>query len=443
MTRPSASAEGAALLAAALALAPGLAAAQETAAGFLARARSLEQALPPAPACQPARADGAGRVASSPLPGMVEGAARGTTGGLERRLLLVTSAEDADPHRPEPGSLRWAVETARAEGGGWISFAPALEGVTIRLGTTLRLPSDTTLDGGCARVTLLGPARSNLLLLRDVGNVIVARLSLTKEPYLDLKSQSGDAIGLMGATDRVAILHNALARCGDGCVDIVRRGPEPQPMRVTVAFNRFADHNKVMLIGTLTCNIDRAAPGCDRPLAALDGPMRPNMRITLQANVFEGTSQRHPKVVSHAAVHAVNNLVALSATTYADGRASAVYGAAAASGGLLLAEGDILLGDGLRPRIGIGPISATREGPEREGEQDGAVAVERSVGIGGARLVPAEPALAEAARTEVSALDPRRDPARLAACLLRLAGPAGASLSWPAACESGQARAAR
>jgi pectate lyase len=432
----------AALLLGALAAWPfAVAAAPDMPAAFLAQARSRAAAFPvAASACGPATAGAGGLVSEDPRPLRVEGEAGGVTGGLGRPLFLVTSAEDPDTgrSRPEPGTLRAAVEGAR-RGGGWIAFDPRLDGSTLRLSAPLRVPSDTTIDGGCGGVTISAAPRTTSLLIANAGNIVIRGLRFTKDAYIDTVDRANDAIGLTGRFDRVAILHNAFTRCGDGCLDIVSKDPQNAPSRVTVAFNHFANHNKVILIGTLTCYVDRAAPGCDDPLANLSGPMTPFLRVTLQANVFEDTAQRQPKVVTNAFVHSVNNLIVLGATRYPNGRDSAVYAGAAASGGVLAAEGDIVVNPTSHPRLGAGPVSALRGADGEARETDGSVAVRGNVGIGAVRVLEHRPEIARALRPDaVGLVDASADPVGLAACLLRVAGPRGATLAWPAACRAGR-----
>ena len=186
--------------------------AEDDPAQFMAAVRA-KAAAQPAPACPP-QPDAAGVVRSSTLPGKGVGEAAGTTGGLSHPLLLVTSTEDTSARNPARGTLRWAVAEARQAGGGWIAFAPGLAGQVIRVASTLRIPSNTTVDGGCG-VTLLAPARVTTLLVQDETNVILSGLTFAKEAYDDVEDRTGDAIGLAGHFDQVAILHNAFSRCGE------------------------------------------------------------------------------------------------------------------------------------------------------------------------------------------------------------------------------------
>jgi pectate lyase len=390
-------------------------------------------------ACTPGLARGADGLASgSPLIGQISGAASGTTGGLGHPVLTVTTAEEGKPRKAPAGSLRWAVERAAASGGAWIQFDPSLKGSRIRLEHTLDVPSNTTIDGGCGGVEVYGPPRITLMTLTGADNVIISGLSFTKEDYDDKLDKTGDALGLTDELGRIAILHNAFRRCGDGCVDIVRKDRFASTSRVTVAFNRFSHHNKVMLIGTLTCYKDKVAAGCDAPLDRLKDELEPKVEVTVLGNVFEQTSQRHPKVVSNAKVRLVNNVMEFAATPYSSGEDSAVYGAAAGTGGLLWAEGNIFADSAGEDRIGAGPITVVRSATGGGTERDGAVKVRDNAGLGGVGVAENRPDLVEnAAFAPVAGLPlASHPPASLAACLYLFAGPQGASARWPDVCAA-------
>jgi pectate lyase len=402
---------------------------------FLEQAEAAAARLAVPAACGRVQADADGRVRRHPLPARIAGAAAGTTGGLGHRLLLVDSAEDTRDART--GTLRWSVTTARREGGGWIAFAPAPADRTIRLGAGLRLPPNTTIDGGCGGIVLHAAARETTLLVTDATNVIISGLAFTKSGYAEPEDRIGDAIGLRDRFDRVAILNNVFTRCGDGCIDVVRGQLSAETARVTVAFNRIATHNKAMLVGTLACTAQRGPPACARPLEHLGDTLRPTIRLTLVGNVFLHTSQRHPKVVAGAFVHSVNNLIVLGTTRYSDGRESATYGAGTADGGMIASEGDILVNPTPRPRLGLGPV------PARGEAADGVVASGGTVSVGAVRIVQHAPALAWAELAAEAAppisLDALHDPVRVAGCLLRHAGPPGAASAWPRSCAESAA----
>ncbi|WP_376092716.1 hypothetical protein ACE7GA_24180 [Roseomonas sp. CCTCC AB2023176] len=317
--------------------------------------------------------------------------------------------------------------------GGWIVFDEGLTGRTIRLSATLRLPSDTTLDGGCRGVTITAAPRTTILRLSGVENVVVRGLSFVKEPYSDVGEPTGDAIGLAGRFDRIAILNNDFSRCGDGCVDAISDQPG-ETMRVLVALNRFSRHNKVMLIGSLVCSGDRRPAACAAPLDYLDGAFRPSLRLTLLANLFEETSQRHPKAISGAFVRSVANLILLRPTAYGNATQSALYGAAAASGGLLLAEGDVVVNPTATERVAAGPVSATRHRSTMDPEADGAVLVAGLTLVGPLRAVEHRPGLVRQYAEPGPVGDWVVDPITLGACLRRAAGYTALGNDLPVAC---------
>jgi pectate lyase len=395
---------------------------------------------------EPLRVEG-GRVVGSLLPAMIDGYAAGTTGGLGHRLLLVTSDRDdhaAKDGRPSPrfpaesGTVRWAVETAQREGGGWIRFGDALNGKEIRLAAALRPGPNTSIDGGCSGVRLVAKAGITLLTV-SAPNVIVAGLSMEKDHYQDGADQerTGDAISVNQDFDRVAILHNSFRRCGDGCIDIVRRDRSGVTARVTVAFNRFEDHNKVMLVGTLTCSIDAKSPGCEAGHKPYSGDaLKPEIFVTLQANLFVRTSQRNPKVVSNALIEMVNNLVVLKSLPYADGRRSALYGAMASGGGILMARDNLFSAVDQGQYLAAGPIAAlspramASDGP-------GFAKLDGNVTMDNVRMAqsPALPEWVPSMKPVQTIKISKDDILPFVNCLRRIAGPQGLGLAWPQSCR--------
>jgi pectate lyase len=372
----------------------------------------------------------------------ITGAASGTTGGLGKPIVTVTSPADGRISKSDPtsvGTLRWAVDQARRSGGAWIVFDPALKGQTIRLESSLRLPSNVTLDGGCAGIEIVSPAPITQLRITDAENIIITGLSFSKHEYDERSDKTGDAIGVDNQFDRLAILHNNFRRCGDGCIDIVRKERFETQSRATIAFNRFSQHNKVMLIGTLACYADRSLPGCGTPLQRLNEELTPRVFVTVAANVFDQTSQRHPKVVSNAMVHLVNNIFSFAPTIYSNNSKSAVYGAATGTGGVLIAESNIFINDDTSSQIGAGSIRSIRSAGGGGREPDGVVAAENNITIGAIRVVENEAALAR----ELAMPDLPKMPAvtlsannvrQMAACLYRIAGPFSSAVDWPATC---------
>lgn len=188
-------------------------------------------------------------------------AAVGGRGGPER---VVTNLDDEGA-----GSLRDALFEP---GPAVIRFGVSGR---IRLRTELRVPSDVTLDGRVADVTVTGRG----LTLSGVENVIIVDLTFT-----DGDGDSTDAIRVNEGTTDVWIDHCDLSDYPDGLIDITLGASD-----VTVSWSRFTDHDKVMLIN------DEADPGVP-------------VRVTLHHNNFDGTGQRNP-LVRWATVHAYDNVV--------------------------------------------------------------------------------------------------------------------------------------
>lgn len=393
---------------------------------------------------EPPRVEG-GRVVGSPLLSTIDGYAAGTTGGLGHRLLLVTSdrddnaAKDGRPsprHPAEPGTLRWAVETGQKEGGGWIRFDDALKGREIRLAATLRPGPNTSIDGGCSGVRIVAKAGISLLTVSQ-PNVIVAGLAMEKDHYQDGNERTGDAISVNQDFDRIAILHNSFRRCGDGCVDIVRRDRSGVAARATVAFNRFEDHNKVMLVGTLTCSIDAKAPGCDAGRTPYSGDaLKPEIFVTLQANLFIRTSQRNPKVVSNALIEMVNNVVVLKSLPYADGRRSALYGAMASGGGILVARDNVFSAVDSGDYLAAGPLAALSPRAKAV-DGPGFASLDGNVMLDNVRMAQSSalPKWVPPIKPIRSVKITRDDIVPFVDCLRRIAGPRGLGLAWPQACR--------
>jgi pectate lyase len=173
------------------------------------------------------------------------------TGGLGGELSVVSTVQDYDSSKGEAaitGSLRAALEFATREKIPlWIVFDPRLgPDAVIHVKRPFRLPDNITLDGTCSAVTFESPSNIGQVHIGQnyVGtqNVIVQRLAFRKTGYVSTADE-GDtesAIRLKGLFDKVAILHNELSKCGDGCLDITTSPGKPLPhaARITVAFNR-------------------------------------------------------------------------------------------------------------------------------------------------------------------------------------------------------------
>ena len=105
----------------------------------------------------------------------------------------------------------------------------------------------------------------------------------------------------------------------------------PEIARVTVAFNYFHNHDKVMLFGTNNC----APPNnhCDAAyLEARRTAARPNFFLTLQGNLFLHTGQRHPRVFGQSMAHLQNNFVGFGRQPRPDGTRGSGYGTLVSNG---------------------------------------------------------------------------------------------------------------
>ncbi|MDP1964219.1 MAG: hypothetical protein Q8K93_18700 [Reyranella sp.] len=236
-----------------------------------------------------------------------------TSGGLGGPLVIVNDPGDFDQSvgdKPIPGSLRAVVE-ARARNGtaAWIVFdLPPNTKITLK--RSLGIPSNMTIDGTCSGVTIDGPLKVPLFYIHNQRNVLIYGLSFRKTDYLP-NPEADSCIRLNGLVDAVAVLHNNLERCGDGVIDITTSYGQPLPdsARITVAYNRISDHDKVMLFGTFTCSLNSGSK-CDESDLVRNRKMTPTLSLTLAGNLFIRTTQRHPRVYGPVFAHVVNNVVA-------------------------------------------------------------------------------------------------------------------------------------
>ncbi len=301
---------------------------------------AAERAVACSPPAVAELVDESGKVAGPGVRSLLaerSGYAADVTGGAGGVLYKVTSTADDGA-----GSLRDALRRVRQSGKpGWIIFDLRLTGQTIHLRKELRLAGNLTLDGRCSAVGITAPATSNILAIRDGGNIIITGLSLFRQQYRELGRRNRDAISIIGGAGPVWIHRNRLSHCGDGCVDAAMTSPPPRPVRVTISHHVFTRHNKVMLAGVLDCAPASPKTGCEERAHTAAGPGRPSIFLTVAHNTFLATSQRHPKVYRQAHAHVFGNTYALGATTYEDGRRSAVYGIGVDKGGTALVENNV------------------------------------------------------------------------------------------------------
>ncbi|MES2151459.1 MAG: hypothetical protein V4508_16910 [Pseudomonadota bacterium] len=363
-----------------------------------------------------------------------------TTGGLGGELVLVTTTADYDPKVNEsviPGTLRAAVEKAASQHTAvWIVFAPELgPAAIVTLKRALKLPDNITLDGSCADVTLQSRSNVGLIDIYGTKNVIVERLRFRKTDYRP-SAEEGDtksAIRLNGAFDRIEIIHNDLAACGDGCIDITTspHASLPSLARVSVEFNRISDHDKTMLFGNFTCN-DVGLKPCDQTYIDTHINTPPVFFLTLHGNLFLRSAQRHPRVFGYAMAHVVNNVMALAPLRRADGTYSDLSGVFVADDARALVEANLFAPqwrERMAPRGFQAVWTTTTPGAEAmPGDGEGFIRVRRNV-------VTARSIVAESHPERVA--DPSYEthmvilpfelmaPEQVVACIAARAGPAG------------------
>ncbi len=216
----------------------------------------------------------------------LQGFAQGTLGGQGGTLREVTTLADSGV-----GSLR---EALAAGGPSWIRF---LVSGAIVLGQPLEVPSQTTIDGRGADVTL----ENKGLIIDGTSNIIVENLKFTA-----IHGSTSDALSVRNGAHDVWIDHDDFSNGSDGLVDITLGATD-----VTVSWCHFFNHDKTMLISALTST----AP----------------MHVTVHHNWFDHTNQRNP-LVRDAYAHVYDN--------YVDGFGS--YGMQAQEGGYLLSQHNVL-----------------------------------------------------------------------------------------------------
>lgn len=190
---------------------------------------------------------------------------KGTTGGAGGKTVTVSKPEDLIHYleRPEPFIIQVK---------GTINFDRKFPGS--KSNGRYYVESDKTIIGlGSDARIHCGEFR-----LRGVSNVIIRNLTFSDAP--------DTAIAITEGTTHVWIDHNDLISAGDGLLDITGGAD-----LITVSWNRFADHNKVSLVGA-----------GDKQ----EGD-RGRLRVTYHHNWFLRTTQRHPRV-RYGQVHLFNNL---------------------------------------------------------------------------------------------------------------------------------------
>lgn len=394
-----------------------------------------------------------GKVTDADILAEMTGFARdaATTGGLGGELYVVTDPRDYDVRKgdkPIPGTLRYGVDSARnRKVPMWITFDPGQAGsMVIDVKWQIDLPNDLTIDASCVRVILQATQYTMILYVHDKRNVVLYGLTLRRTDY-DLQARQPpvlwDILRSDGAADRIWVAHNDFSLCGHGCFDIVVTPNEkPWPAgalsRITVAFNRFRDSDRVMIYGFTDCAVQQT-PNCtpEKVSEYRDGPIL--MFLTLQGNVFNRTSQRMPRASGRVFAHVFNNIFAFQPLRYPDGRPfTASYAAVALSGASLLVEQNWF---GQLTKTEQTPLAAwtistpgaMRMPNESEGSLRAVANLTADNEIIGASRPETVPVPAYRARETI--LDFTRFGAKQAgACVLRRAGPGGAT-AWDGLCS--------
>lgn len=222
----------------------------------------------------------------------------GTTGaGTDGPVYVVTSTEDAGA-----GSLREGLEM----GGQWVVFDPAVFPVdvetTISLNSAIHVASDTTLDGRCANVRLTPTSRADGALFvgrfgeSGVENVVLHNVRIGPIPGRG-GEQSGDGIRIVWGSDRFYVSHVDVVAANDEALEITRG--DQGPMRGTIAYSRFTDTTKAILIGDQTNNVEKQggwSPGQHR------------IHVTMHHNWMHSNGIRNP-LVTDSTAHLYNNYV--------------------------------------------------------------------------------------------------------------------------------------
>lgn len=226
---------------------------------------------------------------------------------LRARFYPVTRTDD--PAETEPGTVRAAVEAARAaprDQLSWIVFDPAVFSVekeaAIELARTLDVGSNVVLDGRGAKVTIWSREGIHLIRLVDARNVILKNLvlhktapfvpekcgkvldfPLTPRKNVDLERAAlgvkKDGIAIRGASDNVWIDHCTLFLCGDEAIG-AGRALSTDPVKITVSWCKFCDQYYAALIGQTNRESEASR----------------QIRLTFHHNYIQGTGRRAPRV---------------------------------------------------------------------------------------------------------------------------------------------------
>ncbi|KFK34736.1 hypothetical protein AALP_AA5G186200 [Arabis alpina] len=216
------------------------------------------------------------------------GFGRGTLGGKNGKIYVVTDSSDNNPANPSPGTLRYGVIQEEPL---WIVFSTNMY---IKLKQELIINSYKTLDGRGSAVHITG---NGCLTIQYVQHIIIHNIHIydckpsggaiiAASPTKTGKRgrSDGDGISIFGSS-RIWIDHCTMSHCTDGLIDAVMGSTA-----ITISNNYFSHHDEVMLLGH------------DDSYAQDDG-----MQVTIAFNHFgQGLVQRMPRC-RRGYIHVVNN----------------------------------------------------------------------------------------------------------------------------------------
>lgn len=237
------------------------------------------------------------------------GFAREVTGGAEGTLCTVTTNADAGP-----GTLRDCL----SEPGRWIRFG---RDMGIGLESELHVPSDTTIDGRGANVSI----NSGTLVIA-AQNVVVYNVGFDGVTYLDIH-----AIEIRDGAARVWLHHLTMQRFADAAIRI-----DDSSTDVTISRCWFVSLERGVNIGSNDLQSDGF-----------------NVRVTVHHNLFRNVTRWTPRL-RQGRLHLFNNLI--------DNWDA--LGAAVTIGGQLLSENNVYSNSEAVPtvttQIDGGPLGYTR-----------------------------------------------------------------------------------
>jgi pectate lyase len=285
-------------------------------------------------------------------------AAANTTGGAASAFTYTVTRADVD-NVHTAGTLRWAVAQAAQAGGGWITFAD-LGGQWISLYGDISLPSNITIDGGCNGVNIQTTVNANqcsptsingslqtvcslpncincspaVFIISGSSNVIITNIHFRPDPTAIFSwettqggvAESGDCITVNRddthpGADKIWIAYNTFESCHDGLLDITEyNSGDPRtlpPMRITLAYNHFLNHDKDSGVNGGLCppaGYGGVPAWCTLFPGGSPSPQTQSetsgVLLTLQGNLYDGTAARHPRVQGLVYLHMMDNIIA-------------------------------------------------------------------------------------------------------------------------------------